>query len=328
MLTIEAVPDVPDDFFPDHPEGLSFYRLFRRADPDGFRLGCLLVRRDGVVVSAVPYFVMRFALNTMLHEGMLKRLLAGVGLRIACVGHPSADIGRIAGETSAEVLACVNREMSRLAPVICYKGFGADLPLPGFARVIGLPVPVLPLPANFWNTLGTRRRNDLKRKLKFSAHLRFEEHDGLPEQYVDRVMALYLNTHERAPVKFERLNRAYFVETAPISKYLLFFEGDSLIGFAQTLCGHGQMIHKYVGMDYERNRRYRLYFALFLRAIDICLRDGLTLLDSGVTAYEFKRYLGSEMHDTWLYYQHRNPLLNALLKRVAFLLEPDAAELQ
>lgn len=328
MLTIESLPDVPDDFFPDHPEGLRFYRLFGRANVDGFKLGCLVVRRDDRVISTVPYFVMRFALNTMLPEGMMKRLLAGVSLRIACVGHPSADIGRIAGEASAEVLACVNRELAKHAPLVCYKGFGPDLPLPRFARVSGLPVPALAVSPRYWSTLGTRKRSDLKRKLKFSTRLRFEEYDGLPGQYVDRVIELYLNTYRRAAVTFERLNRAYFVETAPISKYLLFFEGNLLIGFAQTLCGNGKMIHKYVGMDYERNRRYRLYFALYLRAIDICIRDGLTLLDSGVTAYDFKCYLGSEMHDTWLYYQHQSPLLNALLKHLGFLLEPGAAELR
>ena len=101
-----------------------------------------------------------------------------------------------------------------------------------------------------------------------------------------------------------------------------------MIGFAQTLCGHRRMVLKYVGMDYARNRQYRLYFALFIKAIDICIRDGLNELDLGVTAYEFKRYLGSKMHDTWVYYRHRNPLLNWLLARCSFLLEPTEAELR
>lgn len=328
MITIESRPDVPDSFFPADPEGLHFHRAFRRAALPGFEVACLIVRKGRETVAAAPYFVMRFDIGTMLPDGLAKRLLSRVALRIACVGHPSADIGRIHGDTSAAVLAAINDELARAAPLVCYKGFGPALPLPGFTRVIGLPVPVLDVPADFWQRMSAHRRRDLKRQLKFSAPLRFEEHDGLPDSRVDAVLALYDATHERAETRFERLNRDYFVETAPLSKYLLFVEGERLIGFAQTLCGDGRMVHKYVGMDYERNRRYRLYFALFLRAVDICLRDGLTELDAGVTAYDFKRHLGCVPRPTWVYYRHRNRLVNALLGRFSFLLEPGASELR
>ena len=327
MITVEVQSDVPDEFFPDEAEGLHFHRAFGRAHVPDFELGCLVARRGAHVVATAPFFVMRFGVGTMLPPGFAKRLLSGVSLRIACLGHPSADTGRIHGETSSETLDAINSALGALAPLVCYKGFGADLPLPGFAKVIGLPVPILRVKPTFWADLGAHKRSDLKRKLKFSSALRFEESDGLTDEHVERVLELYLMTHEKAAVKFERLNKSYFVETASISKYLLFFEGDLLIGFAQTLCGDGRMIHKYVGMDYERSRHYRLYFALFLRAIDICIRDRLQTLDSGVTAYAFKRYLGSEMKPTWLYYRHRNRFINALLRRFAFVLKPSPDEL-
>jgi hypothetical protein len=328
MLQVDSVSDVPDDFFLDHPEGLDFHRAFSKARLDGFQTGCLLIRRDGVVISAVPYFVMRFAINTMMPEGRLKRWMSWATLRIACAGHPSEDRGRIWGENSAEALAHANQTLAKLAPVVCYKGFGPELPLPEFTKVVGLPIAVLQVLPDFWANLGSRRRSELKRKLKFSSPLRFEEQIGLPEELIDRVLELYLLTYERSPHKFERLNRAYFVETASISRYLLFFEDDLLIGFAQLLCGNGRMIHKYVGMDYERSRQYQLYFSLFLRAVDICIRDGRTVLECGATGYEFKRYLGSDMEPTWLYFRHNRWLVNAILKKLAFLLEPSEEELR
>jgi hypothetical protein len=176
--------------------------------------------------------------------------------------------------------------------------------------------------------ISSRRRRDLNRQLKYSADLKFVETDGLPNQWVDRIHELYLATHHKSDTQFERLNRDYFLATSSLSRYLLFFEGEELIGFAQTLCARGQVMHKYVGMDYERNRQHRLYFALFLKAIDICIRDGLTKLDTGVTAYDFKRHLGSRMQSTWIYYRHNNSFANALLRRFAFLLKPDEAELR
>ena len=211
LLALEFLQEVPDDFLADDPEGASFYQAFQRAKLDGFEVGCLRVFRDARPVSTVPYFVMDFPVSTMLPKGLFKRLLGRVRFRIACVGHPSADFGHVQGESSHEVLSLVNDALARRAALVCYKGFGPDLSLSGFVRVSGLPVPVLTVTPEFWAKLGTRKRNELKYKLKSSASLRFEEQDGLLEAYIDRVLELYRQTHERAEVQFERLNRAYFV---------------------------------------------------------------------------------------------------------------------
>jgi hypothetical protein len=328
MLSVRHLVDVPDDFMPEHPEGGAFYKAFAKAALPGFDLGCLQVLKREEVVLTVPYFVMDFNMGTMMSSGWAKSMLSRINLKIACVGHPSADFGHLNGEVTEATLGVVNAELQRLAPIACYKGFGSDLPLPDFACIEGLPVPVLDVPADFWQRISSRRRRDLNRQLKYSADLKFVETDGLPNQWVDRIHELYLATHHKSDTQFERLNRDYFLATSSLSRYLLFFEGEELIGFAQTLCAHGQMMHKYVGMDYERNRQHRLYFALFLKAIDICIRDGLTKLDTGVTAYDFKRHLGSRMQPTWIYYRHNNSFAHALLRRFAFLLKPDEAELR
>jgi hypothetical protein len=81
-------------------------------------------------------------------------------------------------------------------------------------------------------------------------------------------------------------------------------------------------------MDYSKSHQYKLYFALMLQAINICIRDGIQKIDFGVTSYAFKRHVGSEMHQTFNYFQHRNAGANAILKRLSFLLEPGASELR
>ena len=58
------------------------------------------------------------------------------------------------------------------------------------------------------------------------------------------------------------------------------------------------------------------------------LRDGIRQIDFGVTSYAFKRHVGSEMHQTFNYFQHRNAWVNAILKRISFLLEPGDSELR
>lgn len=328
MITIERVKDVPEDYLIDNPEGGAFYRAYGRARVPGFELGCFIVKREGNTVTTAPFFTMKLPLGTMTPPGIFKTLLGSIALRIAFVGHPSADVGHIQGEQSAEVLELINSELRKLAPLVSYKGFDGSLDLKKFNKVIGLPVPVLNVPPDYWTQLKHKVRTDLKRKLKASAALQLVEIDGLPQEHLQRVHALYRQTCDNADIQFEQLNAAYFEESASLSKYIFYFEGDTMIGFHQLMCSEKIMYCKYIGMDYSKNHQYKLYFALMLQAIDICIRDGIRQIDFGVTSYAFKRHLGSEMHQTFNYFQHRNAGVNVILKRFSFLFEPGEAELR
>ena len=92
-----------------------------------------------------------------------------------------------------------------------------------------------------------------------------------------------------------------------------------MIGFAQLLCSNGSMSIKYVG---------QVYFALFLQGINICIREGIKEMDLGVTAYQFKNYLGAVNYATFNYFFQSSPTLNWILKRIAFIFEPSIDELK
>ncbi|KAB2970788.1 GNAT family N-acetyltransferase [Zoogloea sp.] len=328
MLTIECLDEVPEDFLSECPEGGRFYRAYGRAGVPGFTLGCFAVRRNGALISIAPFFVMDIPLNTMMPAGILKKLMGGLSLKIAFIGHPSADFGHIQGERTPEVLGRINEELFKYASLISYKGFDGNLDLQGFKKVAGLPVPILAVRPDYWDKLKHKVRTDLKRKLKASRNLELLEVDGLPEAYLHRVHELYRQTCARSDIQFENLNIGYFAETASISKYILYFEGGTLIGFQQLMCNQDSMYCKYIGMDYAKSLEYKLYFALMLESINICIRDGIRHMDFGVTSYAFKKYVGSEMHETFNYFRHRWSLVNLMLKRASFLLEPSASELQ
>lgn len=327
-MSVQELSLPPDDFLSDEPEGAAFCRAFQASGIAGFDCRYLAIFRDGRRVAVAPYFLHEFCANTMLPDGALKKSLSWLKFRIVCVGHPSADIGRIDGEVSEDVLSLVNATLQSKAPLVAYKGFGADLPLRGFVRVRGLPVPVLSVAEHYYSRLSARRRNDFRRKLKKAVLLRFEESTELPEHLAAQVFRLYLNTHEHSSVKFERLTPEYFRNTAGISRFILCFEGDTLIGFIQLIGKRQKMISKYVGLDYERNRRYGLYFLLTLKAIELCEREGYHQIELGVTSYRFKQLLGSQLVETSIYYRHSNPLVNWMLGKLGFMLEPSPDELQ
>jgi hypothetical protein len=326
MVIVDELTAPPEDFFPDDLEGYAFYKAFQDADIDNFELGYMRARRGGGVVATAPFFTTRYRINTTFEGGWPKRLLRPFWLRIACIGHPVADYGMIDGEISAEVLAAFNRVLERKASIIAYKDFPESLPLDGFSVEPSLPVAVLEIRGDYWSGLKQHVRSDFRRRLRKAKALRIEERDRFPAELGDRMYELYLNVHRRGEFSFETLNRRFFENAGPFGKYVLYWEGDTLIGFCLLLCKGNRMHYKYLGMDYERGHKHGLYFIMSLSHIEMCLRDGYRFYQTGSTSYAFKQRLGSSLQPVFLHFRHRNRLLNAVIRALMNRLsvKPDA----
>lgn len=317
----------PDDFLQDEPEGAAFHKAFSASGISGFECRYLCISRCGQRIAVVPYFLSTFSLTELLPDNLLKKAFAWLKFSYACVGHPSTDFGMIDGEVSEELLALVNATLAKKASLVAYKGFPGNLPLTGFSQVRGLPVSVLTVTGDYYSDLDARRRNDFRHKLEKAQPLRIEEHSALSELLVQQVFRLYMNTYKHASTRFERLTPAYFRNTGAISRFLLFFEDDKLIGFVQIIGKNKKASFTYVGMDYLHSRQYGLYYVICLKGIEACLKGGYQQLELGVTSYHFKHLLGGQLVETRLYFRHNHALSNWLLDKLKFLLEPDVDEL-
>lgn len=328
-LRIVHVDHAPDGFLADRADDVDFYRAYQNAKIPGFSdIGYCEVYRGDARVSVVPWFFMNFNLNTMLPEGLLKRCTAWARVSVICIGHPASDMRPIQGEISEEVLTAVNTALAHKASILAYKGFTSDMPLSGFVRISGLPDARLTLRGDYWSELSHSTRKSLKKKLKVGAALRVEELEHISRAQAEQLHRLYLNTYMRAATKFDCLNVEYFMESAPISRYVLFYEADRLIGFVQLSRKKPQMVVRYGGLDYERSDKYGTYFLLSLKAIEIALRDGFSEIDFGSTSYHFKRMLGCQLIENYIYFRHRNRKGHFLLRAMRGLLEPTVAELE
>jgi hypothetical protein len=327
-LRIEDLITPPLNFLQGEPEDRDYYCACQAAGMEEFEFGYFAVYRENEMITVAPYFVTDFRLNTLLPEGIFKKCLTSIRFRLACIGNPMVDVGRIHGEVSEEILSAIDRKLATKGSLLAYKGFGQHLPLPSYVSANGLPVPVLALRPDYYQAMKSKRRNMLGQKLKNAAALRYEESIGLPVHLVDRAYELYLNTFEKASLKFEKLTRDYFVTTSTLSHYLLFFLNDELIGFTQLICNGNRIINRYIGLDYAKSHNYGLYFAMFLRAIEFGIREGYTELELGPTSYAFKRLLGATQFPTWNYYRHTSPWINWVLLRLRRLLEPSEMELR
>ena len=200
------------------------------------------------------------------------------------------------------------------------------LPAKGFVRVDGLPSAFVNFDEAAWQKIRSSR--NIRRKLKAAASLRYEEHQGIPREYIDTIYDLYQNTHARATTTFGKLTKEYFQTTSADSIYSLIFIESRLVGFSQILRKRESAVASFMGMDYEVNESVGLYFAIVIRIMDIAPAWGLKVIEMGETSYSFKKRIGCELQNTWIYYRHRNPMANALLRRLAWLLEPSPAELE
>lgn len=319
MLTVEHHASPPAGFLAGEAEGYDYYLAFQNAGIEDFEFGYLVVSRDGARVAVAPYFVTSYRINTTLPAGWLKRALGWLQFRIACVGHPSADFGMIDGETSAEVLAAINADLYKRAAIVAYKDFDASLVLDGFSIETNLPVARLEIKDDFFSALKGSVRREFRQRLRRARGLRIEECAGFPAAHAARIYELYLQTLARADMVFETLTPRFFELAAPLGKYVLYWEGERLIGFALLICKGRVMLGKYLGMDYAAARRYGLYFVMMLNHIEICIRDGYTSYQTGSSSYDFKERLGSILIPTYIYFRHRNKFANralALLMRI------------
>jgi len=146
--------------------GEAYYASAQEREIPGFTFGYLVAQRTGETIATVPYFVMDFKINTMLEDGWLKRWLGDAGFRMACIGHPCAAFGNIDGAVSEELMSQVFEELKQLAPVVSLKGFKPHMPALGFVEAKGLPVAILTLRENFWQSMSSVRRRNIRRKRK------------------------------------------------------------------------------------------------------------------------------------------------------------------
>jgi hypothetical protein len=105
-----------------------------------------------------------------------------------------------------------------------------------------------------------------------------------------------------------------------------YFVEDKLL--AANLIVHDERvaIDKFFCMDGEKGRPYNLYFLSWFTNLRYCLDNGLSRYQSGQAYYENKVRLGSKLTANAMYFRHRNPFLQGVLRLVSPLFSTDEAD--
>ena len=326
---------------------------------DGFEWRYITVVEDGRVSAAMPVFLCPYVLDTTLEDGRLRRAMRRVRqrfpgfltLRLACLGSPCTETGAIGfhPDVPAERREALFSELlSFFEELAATEGCSLmgikDIPEPvtaefggllsgrGYASIGGLSTAWLDV--NFKTIdeylarLSSGTRKDMRRKLKSFEQVRVEMRTDFGD-FLPEVMALYHDTRNRSEWQFEELTPDYFkgiLARMPGRSFCAFyFVEDRLL--AANLIVHDEhiAIDKFFCMDGEAGRPYNLYFLSWFTNLRYCLEHGIGRYQSGQAYYENKVRLGSQLTANTMFFRHRNPVLQKILRLVSPLFSTDEA---
>jgi hypothetical protein len=342
--------------FPHELEDWSYYRAVERAALPGFEWRYFGVRVDGVLRAAVPAFLIDYRLDTTL-TGPLRRVTDAItrvfprllAQRMLSLGSPVAEIchlGCTPGSSGAEQGALLGAILEKVEEytkqqrvrMIAVKDAAAALdPLWAagagahrLRRQPGLPTAFLDIRFasrdEYLDTLSAGTRKDMRRKLKKAAALRVEWRRDIDDIRAD-VMRLYEATYERAVLDFEKLTPEYFSgvlrEMDGRASCVSYWLDTRLVAFNLVLHDGARLLDKFLGMDYEYARDYNLYFVTWMENVRYCIAQRIPLYQSGQGLHREKLRLGSRLAANWLWYRHRNRVLDAIFASVEKLARLD-----
>lgn len=364
MITAQAFSTIDaidrgawNNCFANELEDWDYYRTVERAGIDGFHWRYLTLHDGDRLIAAAVAFTTAYSLDTTLQgpakrvSRWLSRRLPGLfDIRLYALGSPVAEQCHVG--TASHIVAALRpalltqllnlaREDAEQAGIglfaikdvshrdavwldVCHQAGLQSMPgLPGAE----LPITFASVDA-YLGGLGKSTRKDLRRTLRKQGpriERRRSVHDLLP-----RMMALYEATPTRSDLTFECQRVAYFREVLnhfdERVAYVLYWIGEELVAFNLVLLDGQQMIDKLFAHDQAYTREYNLYARSWLENVGYCIEHKLAIYTCGQAGHASKLRLGCTFVGNTVFFRHRNPLFDQLLRLVKKFVRPDRSD--
>lgn len=354
----EVDPVAWDACFPGEAECHAYYKACARSSDGALKEGAVAVYDCRKLIAVAPIFRINFRLDTAF-QGPLKRFSERlypftkglVDLPAITLGSPYSERCHLgfapdlsASERQAaltSLLACVEEHAGGEGTgLVAIKdlaapdeaAFESTIAGLGWTRGASLPVAVLDLPyasvEDYLASLSAATRKDIRRKLR-NAGIRVEwRHDlaGLE----DAVATLYESTRERSRLdygEFETLPDGYFPAVVNAlggrARIALYYAEGELCAFNLVFFEKKRLIDKFFGVRYPLGREHNIYAVSWIENVKQCLARGISILQTGQTAYGPKLRFGSRLEPSYIYFKHRSALPYAILKTVNRFIKAD-----
>ena len=340
--------------FQDKCKDHRYYEIVEQTLEDGFEHHYLLLEDGSGRVRAVqPLFFVRQNLiegvpgtiRTIvdLIRKIFPRLLTMRVLMVGCAageGHLGAcdpkDEPWVANALHATLLTYARQNKASL---IVLKDFPAkyratleNFRANGYARIPSMPMTRLSLKHasfdDYLATLGYMTRKNLRRKFRKAERAPAIDMEVVSDiaPYVDEIYPLYLQVHERSPLKFETLTKEYFCSLGQRmperARFFIWRQEGRIIAFALCFV-HGDTIYdECLGLDYSVALDLHLYFYTLRDVIRWAIEQKLEYYCSGPLNYDPKLHLGCDLVPLDLYVMHTAAFLNPVFRRIIKYLGP------
>jgi uncharacterized protein len=343
--------------FPGFLEDYDYHSAIEKAGIAGMSLGWLVANSGEEIACLVPVFQTEYDLTTTT-QGLPRRLLSGVkkfipgklAVKLFSLGSPVTEFCPVgfSPDFAAADRARVFEGLLRFAAEFSLRQgchlfaikdlteddrshLGRALERACLHALGSLPTAYLPIGFSsiegYLSGLSAATRKDMRRKLRSRHAIRTERRRDLTG-VIDAVMAMYRETRARGELQFEELSERYFVEVLRAmdgrAECIVYFLEDIPIAANLLLLDGTRMIDKFFCMRGDLARPYNLYFLSWFVNLELCLDRGLKIYESGQAGYETKLRLGCALRRNWIYFRHRNRVIDRLLAWVSpmFALDP------
>lgn len=180
--------------------------------------------------------------------------------------------------------------------------------------------------------LSAGRRKNIRRKLRARAGLEVEAVPTGDPRFRDEAtlgafQTLFDNVYAQSEIHFDRPDTAFFrtvfQDGGSGGVVFVYRHAGRMIGWNLCYEYAGKLIDKYVGFAYPQAREHNLYFVSWMHNLEQARQRGLSHYVAGWTDPEVKAFLGARMSLTRHAVYSRNPVLRALLRRLAHHFESD-----
>ena len=199
----------------------------------------------------------------------------------------------------------------------------------GYQRVPSLPGCTLDLDfASFEEYMSKR----LGRKLRYK-YLKLNKQPPVPWEVLtdvsaiaDELHALYLQTHLRSKMRFERLTPEFFrrvgLEMPDRARFFIWRVNGKIAAFALCLVQDGVMEHLNIGFDYAVALECQLYYVTIRDLFRWAISQNIRRYETGQLNYDPKLHLQMKLAPLDLYACHVSPWINPCFKFALRFLQP------
>src|SRR6266478_9421505 len=324
-----------------------YYEIVDETLDGGFEHRYILLEdRSGTVRAVQPLFFVR----QNLVEGVPGKIRSVVDLvrkrfprfltmRVLMVGCAAGtgDLGACDGKDEvwvAEAVRATLRTYARQnrACLVVLKDFPAkyrialeSLRTNGYARIPSMPMTRLAPHYHDWDEyfrrLSKATRKDLRRKFRKAERAPKIDMEIVSDitPYVDEAYPLYLEVHERSPLKFETLTKDYFraIEQRMPERVRFFIwrQSGKIVAFSFCLICDDKIYDECIGLDYSVALDLHLYFYTLRDIISWSLQQRLQYYYSNPLNYEPKLHFDCELVPLDLYVRHTAAFFNPIFRR-------------